>query len=116
MDMQSVYRMKSYSAMMEDCGTFHIMEFYHPQKKKIRVVFDCAASYRGVSLNQELLQGPDLTSSLFGVMQRFRQERIALMADIKGMFNQVRVPKEDRDLLRFLWWEDGDISKPVQVY
>ena len=33
---------------------------YHPQKPgKIRVVFNCPISYKGKSLNQELLQGPD---------------------------------------------------------
>ena len=47
---------------------------HHPQKQKIRVVFDCAASYRGVSLNDKLLQGPDLANSLVGVIMRFRQE------------------------------------------
>ena len=33
---------------------------YHPQKKKLRVVFDCAACFHGTSINNELLHGPDL--------------------------------------------------------
>lgn len=40
---------------------------YHPTKCALRVVFDCGASYQGVSLNTELLQRPDLTSLLIGV-------------------------------------------------
>lgn len=43
---------------------------YHPTKKKLRVVFDCGVSYHGTSLNSQLLQGPDLTSSLIGVITR----------------------------------------------
>ena len=89
---------------------------YHPQKHKIRVVYDCAAVYRGTSLNQELIPGPDLTSSLVGVLLRFRQETIALASDIEGMFYQVGVRKEDRDVLRFLWWPGGDISRPLEDY
>ena len=58
---------------------------YHPRKNKLRVVFDCAANYMGHSLNKELLQGPDLTSTLVGVMLRFRQECIAVTADIEGI-------------------------------
>ena len=45
---------------------------YHPQKSKVRVVFDCSATFEGHSLNGKLLQGPDLTSYLLGVLTRFR--------------------------------------------
>ena len=89
---------------------------YHPRKHKLRVVYDCAASYKGFSLNKELLQGPDLTSSLVGVILRFRQDPVALMGDIEGMFHQVKVTNKDRDLLRFLWWQDSDIERPIEQY
>ena len=47
---------------------------YHPKKTgKIRVVFDCSAPFQGISLNSELLQGPDLTNHLIGVLIRFRK-------------------------------------------
>ncbi len=84
---------------------------YHPKKKTLRVVFDCGAAYQGVSLNTELLQGPDLNNSLVGVLLKFRQEPIAMMADIKSMYYQVRVPRSDVNLLRFLWWPEGDIEQ-----
>ena len=38
------------------------------------------------------------------------------MADIKGMFHQVRVSKEDFDFLRFLWWPNGDIKQKLVEY
>ncbi|XP_078361599.1 uncharacterized protein LOC144645962 [Oculina patagonica] len=77
---------------------------FHPKKPgKVRVVFDCAAKYRGVSLNDVPLQGPDMTNTLIGVLPRFRQERIAIMADVESMFYQGRVRPDDSDVLRFLW-------------
>ena len=63
---------------------------YHPHKPgKIRVVFDCSAKFNGVSLNSMLYKGPDLTNSLVGVLTRFREDRVAVMADIEAMFHQV---------------------------
>jgi len=90
---------------------------FHPHKPgKICVVFDAAALHDGVSLNSQLNRGPDLTNSLLGVLLRFRQERIVLAADIQSMFLQVKVPAEDADALRFLWWEDADFRKPPEEY
>ncbi|XP_073783913.1 uncharacterized protein isoform X2 [Danio rerio] len=89
---------------------------YHPKKQTLRVVFDCGAAFKGTSLNDQLLQGPNLTNSLLGVLVRFRQEPIAFMADVKAMFHQVKVAEEDTDFLRFLWWPDGDINQDSVEY
>ena len=90
---------------------------YHPRKpEKIRVVFDCAAKYRGTSLNDNLLPGPNLMNSLQGVLMRFRKFSVAFSSDIECMFYQVKVPDKQRDLLRFLWWQDGDITQKPRIY
>ncbi len=41
---------------------------------------------------------------------------MALMADVESMFYQVRVPEEDTDLLRFLWWPEGDLNNDVEEF
>ena len=90
---------------------------FHPKKPgKVRVVFDCAAKYKGVSLNDVLLQGPDMTNTLVGVLTRFRQERTAIIADIESMFYQVRVRPDDSDVLRFLWWPGNDLQRRPEEY
>ena len=89
----------------------------HPQKpSKPRIVFDCAAKYDDVSLNSKLLQGPDMTNTLVGVLTRFRQDPVAFLADIEEMFCQVRVSPEHRKFLKFLWWKDGDYEQPLEEY
>ncbi|PFX28559.1 hypothetical protein AWC38_SpisGene6728 [Stylophora pistillata] len=68
----------------------------YPQKSdKVRVIFDCAAKFQNVSLNQQILQGPHLTNSLSGVLTRCKEQPIAIMADVEKMFYQVQVPTED---------------------
>ena len=88
----------------------------NPNKEKIRVVFDCAATFKGRSLNDHLYQGPDLINSLIGMLIRFRMHPVALVADIKAMFPQIKVLPGDKDLLRFLWFPNGDLKKPPQAY
>ena len=89
----------------------------HPEKPdKVRVVFDCAARVEGVALNDVIMQGPDLLCSLIGVLLKFRVGIFAYSSDIETMFYQIRVPQGDRDLLRFLWWEGGDLTKQPSEY
>lgn len=88
----------------------------HPKKGKLRVVYDCSAKFRGTSLNDVVFQGPDLTNKLIDVLLKFRHHKIALMADIEGMFNQVKVHPDDRDVLRFLWWRNSDPNETTVTY
>ena len=82
---------------------------------KIRVVFDAAATYGGTSLNENLLTGPDFLLTIPGVLIRFRQEAVALNADIEKMFLQVGMRTEDQPALRFLW-RNLEVSRPPDVY
>ena len=94
----------------------HHSVYHHKKPDKIRVVFNCSTQFHGASLNNELFQRPDLTNSLVGVLIRFRQDPVEVMGDVQSMFHQVRIPEEDRDLLRFLWWPKGDLIKKLEEY
>ena len=89
----------------------------HPRKPgKVRVVFDASARLGGSSLNDVLIQGPDLTNKLVGVLCRFREESIAISCDVEAMFHQFKVPEKHRDFLRFLWWPGGDLTRDPEEF
>ena len=95
-------KVPSHSA--EEGKVWHIPHhgIYHPKKPgKIRVVFDCSNRFHGTSINDELLQGSNLTNTLTGVFSRFSQDPIGFMADIEATFYQV--PISQQNYLRFLW-------------
>jgi len=74
----------------------------HPREGKVQVVFDCAAKAKGLTLNDVLLQGPDLVNSLVGVLLRFRMEPVAFVSDIASIFHQISVDQKDCDAFFFL--------------
>ena len=79
---------------------------------KIRVVFDASAKNKGPSLNDCLYKGPCLNPLLFDMLIRFRIHNIAITADIQQAFLQISVHPEERDYLRFLWFDDVFKDKP----
>ena len=85
-------------------------------KPKLRVVFDASCKFKGTSLNEHLLAGPDMTNSLLGVLLRFRKERIAISCDVQQMFFQFQVEKRYTDYFRFLWFKDNNFDNPPSHY
>ena len=82
---------------------------------KIRAVFDASAkSSSNVSLNDTLMIGPTVHSSLIDVLLRFRLHRIALTADVSKMYRAVRLAEADQDLHRFVWRSNTD--EPLQDF
>ena len=89
----------------------------HSKKpNKIQTVFDCSAEFKGESLNDHLLKGPDLTNTSIGVLSRFCQERVAFMCDDEQTFHQFKVNEEHHDCPRALWWENADYERNPKEY
>lgn len=94
-----------------------IFGVYNPQKpNQIRGVFDSSAKYEGLSLNDTLLSGPNLTNDLLGILIRFRENAFAAAADIEQMFYSFHVEVDHRDFLRFLWYRDNDPNQELVEY
>ena len=54
---------------------------------KIRIVFDCSSKAPGkLSLNDHIVQGPNLNPDLVSIFLNFRTFKIALCADIEKAF------------------------------
>ena len=88
---------------------------YHPRKPdKIRVVFDSSAEFHRISLNKELLSGPDTLNSLLGILLRFRRNNVAVACDIEQMFHNFYVNPEHQNLLRFLWLENNKTKNIIE--
>ena len=79
-------------------------------------MFDSTAECDGLSLNKLLLSGPDMTNNLLGVLLRFRENPVAMVADIEQMFHSFKVKEEHRDLLLFLWYKDNDPNGEITEY
>ena len=85
---------------------------HSPQKMKLRLEFDSAASFSGISLNSKLLQGPDYNNSLHCVL-RFREKEVGFVADIQSMFHCFHVPEDQRNFTRFFWFKDNNPDNPL---
>ncbi|XP_062703664.1 uncharacterized protein LOC134286109 [Aedes albopictus] len=78
---------------------------------KLRVVFDASCrTSSGISLNDALMVGPVVQNDLISTILRFRQHRIAVIADVAKMYRMVRVPEEDQHLQRILWRDTPEES------
>ena len=82
---------------------------------KLHVVFDASSpSSTGTSLNDMMLVGPTVHSSLWEVLLRYRLHRVAIMADVSRMYRAVLLDAADKDLHRFVWRYSQ--SEPLRDY
>ena len=81
---------------------------------KVRIVYDGSAkNFKDErSLNDCLEVGENYIPHIFEMLTRFRWNFVALTADIEKAFLMVGIKREDRDMLRFLWFKDPLAEKP----
>ena len=88
-------------------GKWYLSHFpvIRPEKEttKTRIVFDASAKCQGISLNDNIHQGPKLQRELFDVLLRFRKQPVAIVCDIAEMYLRINISENDRPYHRFLW-------------
>lgn len=73
----------------------------------VRPVFDGSCKTGNApSLNDCLETGPSYIQMIPEILLRFREKRIGVTSDIRKAFQMIEVQEEDRDAMRFLWWEN----------
>lgn len=86
-----------------------------PADKKFRVVFNGSMrSSTKMSLNDLQCEGPRLQKLLFQLVVQFRIGRVAMSADIKKMFRQVRIVPNQYNLQRIVFRETP--KEPLREY
>lgn len=84
------------------------------QPVKTRNVYDASAKFKGVSLNDQLLMGPNLLVNILKPLMKMRMNSIAITADVKQMFHRIRICERDQQCQRILWRETTD--EPMKVF
>ena len=69
----------------------------------VRLVINSSLQYKGRSLNDVLMKGPNTLNALFGVQLRFRSYSVPLVGDITKMYHSIKTVKVERHLCRLLW-------------
>ena len=84
---------------------------HHPVFKKsattpICIVFNASSKPTDeTSLNECLHTGSSLTAKLHDILLSFRQGQYAITTDISKAFHRIQVNEQDRDYLKFLWFD-----------
>ena len=93
------------------------LPFFVTKKNKPRVVFDGAATYGGVALNDAVFAGTNLLNNLVNVLIRFRLGKFACIADLSKCYFQISLPESQQDLFRLIWYTDNDLNRgEIQRY
>ena len=104
---REVARKLTLKELKEYKGPIHYIshhEVLKPDSKStpVRIVFNSSVRYLGHALNDYWAKGPHLLNDLLGILIRFRENKIALIGDIKKMYHTVKTKTIDQHTHRFL--------------
>lgn len=80
----------------------------HSISTPVRLVWNSSQKYKGLSLNDMLIKGPDVLNPIRAVLLRFRAGVFAALGDIQKMYNSVWLEEKEVHLHRFLWRDNED--------
>ena len=85
---------------------------------KVRIVYDGSAksSKQEKSLNDCLQTGPNYLPHVFSMLANFRRNIVGLTADIEKAFLMIGIQDDQRDFLRFLWFDNPKSEDPKIVH
>lgn len=81
---------------------------------KSRNVYDASAKYRGTSLNENLLMGPNMLVDMLNPLMRMRMHKYAFTGDVKSMFHRIMINERDQQCQRLLFRKN--LEEPMQIY
>lgn len=87
----------------------------HSVMTLVRLVWNSSERFRGISMHDLLMKGPDVLNQICAVLLRFRGGTQAALGDIKKMQNSVWLKEIEVHLHHFLWCgsEDQEIGEYV---
>ncbi|XP_055932055.1 uncharacterized protein LOC129962334 [Argiope bruennichi] len=98
----------------------HLLAHYLPHrhvvkensKTRIRPVFDASAKVKASPfLNDCLEKGINLVELIPTLLTRFRMNKFGVTTGIRKAFLQIRLKENDKDFLRFLWYNEKNELK-----
>ena len=98
------------------CWFIPVFPVFQPKKNKVRLVYDSSSTFKSISLNSQLLQGPEWNNRLRSVLPRFWNGDVGFSVDIQSMFYVFHLPDEDKDFTRFFWWKNNDPKENLVEY
>ena len=118
---RGVARLISEQEIKEWDGPFfyiHHLAVLNPKSSStpVRIVFNSSMTYKGISLNSCLAKGPDTyTNNILGILMRWREGKVAMVADIRKMFHSIFLEEKEVHCHRFLW-RHLDTRKEPETY
>ena len=93
---------KGYIEKASDSGREWYLPYFVTLQAKKRIVYDGKSEYKGVSVNDVIITGPDLLKPLVHTLVRFRKGKYAFMANITKCFFQIKLPEARRDFISLI--------------